>query len=268
LPLEKGFLYLTLILFAYSEAIFQREVMLKLKFSLKKKGVPKKKKVFQGAKEEDKYFLRPLDVATIQFFLPRIPSFIETYHLTLMTLPLAALNILIGYYARQNIHLIVLLAVTYLIQHFCDLLDGAVGRYRNTGLVRWGFYMDKLVDFIFLGSIALAFSLIIPEWHILPFLFFMVQGTIMTQSFLFFGASLISKKSYMNFSATEGKLIFMIAMVGIGILGRQWLIYLLMIAVPTLSAMLIPTVYLSQKYLWKSDMKLKPQKDKSEILNF
>jgi phosphatidylglycerophosphate synthase len=28
-------------------------------------------------------------------------------------------------------------------QYITDLLDGEIGRKRNTGLIKWGFYMDQ-----------------------------------------------------------------------------------------------------------------------------
>ena len=49
------------------------------------------------------------------------------------------------------------------LQWLTDSLDGAIGRYRNVGLIRWGYYMDHFLDYIFLCSILIGYSLILPD---------------------------------------------------------------------------------------------------------
>ena len=49
------------------------------------------------------------------------------------------------------------------LQYVTDHYDGKVGKYRNTGLVRWGYYMDHLLDYLFLCSIIIGYSFILPE---------------------------------------------------------------------------------------------------------
>jgi hypothetical protein len=44
-------------------------------------------------------------------------------------------------------------------QWFTDCLDGALGRYRDTGIPKWGYYMDHFLDFVFM-CIALNTAII------------------------------------------------------------------------------------------------------------
>ena len=44
-----------------------------------------------------------------------------------------------------------------------DHYDGKIGKYRNTGLVRWGYYMDHLLDYFFLASVIIGYAFILPE---------------------------------------------------------------------------------------------------------
>ncbi len=49
------------------------------------------------------------------------------------------------------------------MQYITDMLDGAVGRMRNTGLIKWGFYMDHFLDYVFLSSIIIGYSFLLPQ---------------------------------------------------------------------------------------------------------
>ena len=48
-------------------------------------------------------------------------------------------------------------------QYVTDHYDGKVGKYRNTGLVRWGYYMDHFLDYVWLCSIIIGYAFILPE---------------------------------------------------------------------------------------------------------
>jgi hypothetical protein len=54
------------------------------------------------------------------------------------------------------------------MQYVTDHYDGKIGKYRNTGLVRWGYYMDHLLDYVFLCSIIIGYAFILPEKSRLP----------------------------------------------------------------------------------------------------
>ena len=86
--------------------------------------------------------------------VPRIPDNIETYHLTLLTLLWSLINVILGCYAKDNLQVLWLVSILILFQYLTDLFDGELGRQRNTGLIKWGFYMDHFLDYIFLCSLV------------------------------------------------------------------------------------------------------------------
>ena len=116
-----------------------------------------------GRKRKLTSMIEPLQQKFVDYVVPRIPKQIETYHLTLMTLPLSLMAIMFGYMARVDPRWIWGISMCVVVQYVTDILDGAVGRYRNTGLVKWGFFMDHMMDFVFaysvLGSYIVAYSL-------------------------------------------------------------------------------------------------------------
>ena len=49
------------------------------------------------------------------------------------------------------------------LHYFTDHFDGKLGKFRDTGLCKWGFYMDHLFDYGFLCAILIGYTLLIPE---------------------------------------------------------------------------------------------------------
>lgn len=94
--------------------------------------------------------------------VPKIPESIETYHLTMMTLVWSLINICLGFLARMHLKFLWLVSLMILFQYLTDLFDGELGRQRNTGLIKWGFYMDHLLDYIFLCSLVFVGYMISP----------------------------------------------------------------------------------------------------------
>src|SRR5688572_16316355 len=100
---------------------------------------------FGGAgKVGESFFARP-ERWFVARFVGRIPRWLETYHLTMLTLVWSILIPLFGALARTNIHWLWMVSVMIVLQYITDLFDGAVGRLRGTGLVRWGFFMDHFL---------------------------------------------------------------------------------------------------------------------------
>ena len=121
---------------------------------------------------------------------PLVPGWLQTDHLTRLTLVWAAGNLGFALAATQDLRWLLGVAVMIVLQYLTDLFDGAVGRARETGLVRWGFYADHLLDTIFLGSLVASGAIVSPAglagWWV-------ALGTIatgfMASSFLEFGAT-------------------------------------------------------------------------------
>ena len=114
------------------------------------------KQKFAGAGKSNSGVLVPLERRMAHFVLPRIPRWLETYHLTLLT-PVWSIGIaLFGYLAAGNLRWLLMTNFMIVLHYFTDHFDGKLGKYRNTGLRKWGFYMDHLFDYGFLCSILIG----------------------------------------------------------------------------------------------------------------
>jgi phosphatidylglycerophosphate synthase len=74
-------------------------------------------------------------------------------------------TVIFGWLARDNRVWLHAMSVMVFGQWLTDSLDGSLGKLRKQGLVKWGFYMDHLLDFLFAGSIVIAYSFLVnAEW--------------------------------------------------------------------------------------------------------
>ncbi len=120
------------------------------------------KNIFTGDKKHLIHFLVPYEKKLIDGLLPLVPLQLGTAQLTLMTILWSIGVIATGYLAQKNIQWLWGFSACILAQYVSDMLDGAVGRMRNTGLIKWGFYMDHFLDYVFLSSIIIGYSFLLP----------------------------------------------------------------------------------------------------------
>ncbi|MGE4489428.1 MAG: CDP-alcohol phosphatidyltransferase family protein, partial [Kiritimatiellales bacterium] len=149
-------------------------------------------------------------------------------------------------------------------QYLTDLLDGAVGRERNTGLVKWGYYMDHFLDYIFLCSILIGYGLMVED-HNKYFLFYilMLFGAFMVNSFLSFAATGNFRISYLGVGPTEMRLVFILVNTVIILFHEKFnMILLLPVTLAGATFGLFFVVYQTQKQLWKIDMEAKRNAEK------
>src|SRR5258707_1654053 len=118
---------------------------------------------FAGATKTNTSFLTPLERRLAPRVLPKIPAWLETYHLTMLTVLWSSLILIFSYLAARDLRWLWMVSVMIFLQYVTDHYDGKVGKYRNTGLVRWGYYMDHLLDYLFLCSIIIGYAFILPE---------------------------------------------------------------------------------------------------------
>ena len=166
---------------------------------------------FAGAYKSNNSFLTPLERRLAPIVLPRIPSWLETYHLTLLTLLWSASILVSSYMARNDLRWLWLVSVCVFLQYVTDHYDGKVGKYRNTGLARWGYYMDHLLDYLFLCSVIIGYAFILPDksrYQILFTLAIFVGFEVST--FLSFAATDKLKISYLKLGPTEFRLAIII----------------------------------------------------------
>ena len=91
-----------------------------------------------------------------QTYAPIIGKYIDSRSLTLMTLIWSTLIILMGVLSRDNPLFIWGIIIIIIFQQLTDSLDGAVGRFNKEGYIKWGFFMDHLLDVIFAFSIFIS----------------------------------------------------------------------------------------------------------------
>jgi phosphatidylglycerophosphate synthase len=211
---------------------------------------------FAGAHKTNNSFLSPLERRLAPFVLPRIPSWLETYHLTMLTLVWSLLILLFSYFAAGNIRWLWMVSAMIALQWVTDHYDGKVGKYRNTGLVRWGYYMDHLLDYFFLCSILIGYAFILPERSRLQLLLMLALFAAYDFStFLAFTALEKLQISHLKFGPTE----FRVALIIInGLLvrfGTKHMIGGLKWVNAGAVVGLVFLVYSTQKKIWQLDMK-------------
>lgn len=220
-----------------------------------------KEEHFAGHKKEGEWFLRKAEDKFRNKIIPHIPRFIETYHLTYLTLPWSGLIVLFGWLAKNNINWLWLISIMIAFQYITDLFDGALGRYRDTGLIKWGYYMDHFLDYLFLSSIITAYSFLFPPSLNVFFLGILIlSAAFLVSAFLSFAASNKLNISFLNFGPTEGR-------IGLILLNTLLIIFGINIAQKTFPyilaiemIILFLMVYKTQKNLLKEDMELKSKK--------
>jgi archaetidylinositol phosphate synthase len=162
---------------------------------------------FAGAHKTNTSFLSPLERRLAPIVIPRIPRWIETQHLTMLTLVWSLLILLFSALAARSLRWLWLVSVMIFLQWITDHYDGKVGKYRNTGLVRWGYYMDHLLDYVFLCSILLGYAFILPERSRFQLLLMLALFAAYDFStFLAFAATDKLKISHLKFGPTEFRL--------------------------------------------------------------
>lgn len=196
---------------------------------------------------------------------PKFPRWIEGYHLTLMTIFWSIGLIWFGYLAQFNRQWLWLSSLMLFLQWFTDSFDGALGRLRDTGIPKWGYYMDHLLDYFFLCAILIGYSFLLNERNV-PFMYILllIFTGFMVNSFLSFAATNEFKITYLRFGPTEMRIFFIavntyIIYFGITVIENA-LRYLVVLAL----VVLIIVVFRTQKYVWNIDMQDKRERTGKE----
>lgn len=210
---------------------------------------------FAGAGKTNTGFLGPLERRLASFVLPRIPLWLETYHLTLLTPVWSILIVVFCYFAARDLRWLWIVNLMIVFHYFTDYFDGKLGKYRNTGLRKWGFYMDHLFDYGFLCAILIGYSFLLPQPAFLNLLLVLcVFSGFMFHTFLMLAATEEFKVSFSRFGPTElriGLIIVNGLMVRFGTRGlRGSLPWVALGGVIALTAL----AYRAQKRLWQVDM--------------
>jgi archaetidylinositol phosphate synthase len=214
--------------------------------------------LFQGDKKFGQSILHTQEDWLKQRLIPLVPRGIETHHLTLLSIAWSLLVIAFSYLARRNLNWLWAVSAMITAQYITDLLDGAIGRLRNTGLVKWGFYMDHFLDFMFLCAILIGYAILIPQAFRTNLFFIMALFMgFMVHAFLSFAATNRFQIAYMGFGPTEMRIGFILVNFVILQTGAMIIVKVMpFLLIATLFALFI-SVYRFQQELWRIDMAAK-----------
>jgi len=191
----------------------------------------------------------------IDTWVPRFPRWIEGYHLTLATLLWSAGAIAAGYLAQRDIRWLWLASGMLFMQWFTDSFDGSLGRYRDTGIPKWGFYMDHFLDFVFMSAVLIGYAILFKgRSRAIFFILVPIYGAFMVNSFLSFAATNEFKITFLGIGPTETRLLLIVLNTIILFFGTAPVERLLP-AVPVFAILVLAVVvYRTQRYIWKLDM--------------
>ena len=201
--------------------------------------------------------LATLERRFVDYWTPRFPCLIETHHLTMLTLLWSAIVVLAGWLVVRtgSRHWLWLSSLMLFLQWFTDSFDGSVGRYRDTGLRRWGFYMDHFLDYVFMACVFGQYAFLVPP-HSAPLILVMVPlyGAFEVNSWLEYGATGEFHITYGGVGPTEIRLAFILLNTVIIFTGAEWLAQVVpwMIAAGLIGLAFI--VARTQKKIWRLDM--------------
>jgi phosphatidylglycerophosphate synthase len=145
---------------------------------------------FGGDKKTGQSLLGPMERTFIDWAVPKLPRWMRSWQLTLVTILWSAGMVLFGWLAAENNVWLHAMSVMVFGQWLTDSLDGTLGRTRGEGLVKWGYFMDHFLDTIFAGSVVIAYAFLAPGGTGFLFsLLLLVTMAMMALSFLSFAAT-------------------------------------------------------------------------------
>jgi len=198
----------------------------------------------------------------ILWLAPKFPAGITSWQLTMMTVLWSAGVIGFGMLAGKtgNLHWLWLSSLMIFMQWFTDCFDGAIGRHRNEGLVKWGFYMDHFLDFVFMCSVFIGWSFLFDGVNNkLMWFMSLGMGCLMVNAFLAFGATNQFKITYLATGPTEMRLYFMLINAAITIFGLGWLEKSIVYIFIAFWLGIATVIYRTQKRIYALDMEIKNQ---------
>ena len=200
----------------------------------------------------------------IDAWTPRFPRWIEGYHLTLMTILWSGGLILFGYLARSSLHWLWLSSLMLFLQWFTDSFDGALGRYRDTGIPKWGYHMDHFLDFIFMCAVLVGYALLFQGQSGTLFLMLVpIYGGLMVNSYLAFAATNEFKITFLGLGPTEVRLLLILLNTALIVFGTAFVQVALPYAFAAGLIVVVVVVYRTQKYIWRIDMADKQARSKA-----
>ncbi len=142
-----------------------------------------------------------------------------------------------------------------LLQYVTDAIDGKVGRLRNEGLVRWGYYVDHLLDYIFLSAILFGYTVLVPpEYRHLMVAIMGFAGAFMVSVFLERTVAGRLRLHVWGIGPFEMRLVFVAINTTVLWLGEARLLNVLPWVIGLAIVVLAVLVFDTQARLWREDM--------------
>jgi phosphatidylglycerophosphate synthase len=205
-------------------------------------------------RKESRAWLRRWDAAIVATLVPRVPAWIQTQHLTLATLGWSALVVMFSVWARDDRRWLWAASFVIVAQYLTDTIDGKVGQLRRSGLVRWGYYVDHFLDYVFLAAILTGYVFIAPptlQWMFVPLL--AVASGFMVSAFLAKPGTGVLTISFLGFGPNEIRLVFLAINAIVATVGRAVLLTSLPYVIAGAAAVLALMVFRTQHRLWRLD---------------
>lgn len=215
---------------------------------------------FSGDKKVGSSYLTEIELRLKNYLVPLVPEGIETYHLTFCTILWSVLNLIFAFFLRYSISWLWMVSLMIVFQYITDLLDGELGRRRQTGLVKWGFFMDHFLDYIFLCSLVVCGYCICPSGLEIYYLFLLsLLGAFMAASFLSFSATNKFEIYQFGMGPTEARIVLIVINTLILIFGTSSFSFLLPLSVALVFIALVIYCHKIHMNLWQLDMQNKKE---------
>lgn len=225
--------------------------------------MPKKSLHTTATQAKTGHLLEHIEHRVKHALIPYVPQWVHANHLTLSTYFWAILAAAGGYLGRINRYWLLLISLAMIIQWITDMLDGAIGRIRQSGYIKWGYFMDHFADYIFSCALIIAYALYIPNYTLFfPLVLIMSVGAFFISTFLYYGATDIFEMKWGTISPSELKLVSIVVNVVVVIVGKQVVIIGFPIVAIGSLLLLILVIYRLQKRLAHEDMAIKSKLDK------
>lgn len=213
------------------------------------------RKDFAGHLKKGASFLSDHEQSFIKKYTPSVPSWLQTQHLTVLSLLWVALITYFSFLAKKNVNWMWLVSICIFLQWISDIFDGAVGRFRNSGLIKWGYYMDHFMDYLFLCSVLTGYSFLVSDHNkYLLFFVLIIFSAFMVSSYLIFNVTNELEITYFKVGPTEMRIMLIlinttIIFLGVSFVEAHVLPYLIFIPL----VVLVMSVYRRQRHIWGID---------------
>jgi phosphatidylglycerophosphate synthase len=205
--------------------------------------------------KQSRSLLSSIDHRVARGLIPLIPACLQSHHLTLLTFVWTALALAASILARVDVRWLWAVSATIVLQYVTDALDGKVGKMRGTGLVRWGYYMDHLLDYVFLCTLLIGYMLLLPDrFQYLMALVIVLSAAFMISSFLARSVTGVLTISFMGVGAIEMRLIFIGINTWVVTVGTAKNLTVVPYAMVVAAGVLGVMVYRTQRALWLLDL--------------